>query len=261
MMEADWPDLPTGLVQLARVDDLLRDYAEKWQLDAAPGGRWRANEPAGGFSVEWRLLSPRVGLLGDALTIGTPRAIGQLADGRLAWIPAAVWKRDGAGDSPSVLWDVTAAGRSIGLNDQHGAAADVLPLIEVRALASVFNAAKLPDAARAGIMAKVLDVEAGDSLAPPAAVVVVEPAPPGEAPSASTRRGAGGRKTTHDWDAFWIEAFLHGDKAGFEGEEWAAFSKHMQEWSAGMGSKDQPDVSTVRRKLALLKAAMNQRAG
>ena len=251
-MPSDGSDLPTGLVPLKRVDDLLRDRAKAWQLDP---------EPTGAFSAKWSLLVPRVGLLGDTLVDGTPRAIGQLADGRLVWIPAALWRKDGESGFTSLLFDVTAGGSLVTLQDQHGTEAHVLPLIEARALAVVFNAAKPPDAAPAGIMAAVLDVEAGDGLAPPSAAVV-GPAPPGEAPPPPlTRHGIGGRKTTHDWDAFWIEALLHGDEVGFVGEEkWAAFSKHMQEWSAGMGSKDQPDVSTVRRKLALLKAAMNQRA-
>lgn len=245
-MPADWPDLPVGFVRLAHVDDLLQEREQAWQI---------LPESSHSSSFQWRSLSGRLGRLGNGLVYGSPRAVGLLRDGQLVWIGTGQWSLFNA-DGSSLLHDVI-SGKNITLEDQCGVTADALPLVAAHALAKTMDARRPPDAPRAEIMSRVLDLEAGDWLAPRAEPAPPPPLPSPEPPSAPVVRNRGGRKPMHDWDGFWIEALHFGWSNGFEGVNLEKLITHMHKWAAKMenGRREAPDPSAVRDKLAKLREA------
>ncbi len=85
---------------------------------------------------------------------------------------------------------------------------------------------------------------------------------PAAQPSAPLERG--GRRFSHDWDAFWIEVChwvsLNVDREGFKPEYRDELQQHMERWTADNPSngKHQMDVATVRKRLRMLEKRLTQ---
>ena len=76
-----------------------------------------------------------------------------------------------------------------------------------------------------------------------------------------SKRSGGGRPTTRDWDAFWIEVAIWCEKNGFGDEDRQRLQAHMENWcSEHAGDPDTPThPQTIRARLTKLYAAAHER--
>lgn len=233
------PMIPEGYIAFPEISHVLHTEGASWQVPATeldgvlvayPEDRHRTNAALASF-------------LGKKLVSDTVKAAGiSSRDGRLVWLPAAVWRL--VLSYPFVCTAVEAAfhGRSIQVPNQfmRGPGIFHYPVLMKRELALAFGARQPPAPPQLR----------PESFEYPQKTVTPVPEKPA-APNPTESKV--GRPVEHDWEAFWIEVAVRMGLNGLEDVTRRELQTYMQIWCAEH-STNPPDDSTIRRKLAKLYA-------
>lgn len=179
-------------------------------------------------------------ILGQPLAQGKLPAVGvSLVNGTLLRIPPAAWRRlhrNREGSSRHFTYPVEAAltGQEVWIGDEPSDQ-PCYAAVALSDLARCLDAKRIPPEPRER-------PANGPMGSAPNAVPVEAAAPP---------RGLGGRPTSHDWDAFWIEVAHFVAENGLAPDNRAALQQHLYKWTA-QSWKQPPDESTIRKRLQRL---------